>query len=146
VAHVIPKAKGGQNTVENLRPLCGSCNSSMGTRNLNSFILEMGAEPKDYFAINIDTNTDDDKTLAEYQQLQKWAKSVGIKANQSTDTLKWLKAKYESNEKIDEHFYTQAAQKSWVQENPKTTVGIGGSTMLIIIIILIIVFVEGDPA
>jgi hypothetical protein len=36
--HVIASSKGGQNTVENLRPICQSCNSSMGDTNLFEFI------------------------------------------------------------------------------------------------------------
>ena len=35
--HIISKAKGGSDTVENLRPICGSCNKSMGTRDLLDF-------------------------------------------------------------------------------------------------------------
>ena len=36
--HVIAVSKGGQNTVENLRPICQSCNSSMGNENMFEFI------------------------------------------------------------------------------------------------------------
>lgn len=36
--HVIPKSKGGENTPENLRPICQSCNSSMGTIHMDSFV------------------------------------------------------------------------------------------------------------
>jgi 5-methylcytosine-specific restriction endonuclease McrA len=32
--HVIPRAKGGPDTVENLRPICSLCNKSMGTENM----------------------------------------------------------------------------------------------------------------
>ena len=35
--HVIPKAYGGPNTVENLRPICIPCNMDMGTENLYVF-------------------------------------------------------------------------------------------------------------
>ena len=40
--HVIAKSRGGQNTVDNLRPICQSCNSSMGTMDMNEFILSIG--------------------------------------------------------------------------------------------------------
>lgn len=40
--HVISEHDGGETTVENLRPICSSCNSSMGTKNMNSFIKEFG--------------------------------------------------------------------------------------------------------
>jgi len=36
--HVVAEAKGGKVTVENLRPICGTCNKSMGTNNMLEFI------------------------------------------------------------------------------------------------------------
>lgn len=36
--HIIAKRNGGLNTVENLKPICQSCNSSMGTTNMNEFM------------------------------------------------------------------------------------------------------------
>jgi hypothetical protein len=36
--HVIPEAHGGEIVVENLRPICQNCNSSMGTMNMNDFM------------------------------------------------------------------------------------------------------------
>lgn len=38
--HVISKSKGGLATLDNLRPICGLCNKSMGTANLNDFKKE----------------------------------------------------------------------------------------------------------
>jgi HNH endonuclease len=35
--HVHPRSAGGADTVENLRPICRPCNSSMGTMNLFDF-------------------------------------------------------------------------------------------------------------
>jgi 5-methylcytosine-specific restriction endonuclease McrA len=35
--HVHPVARGGKNTLENLRPICGTCNKSMGAKNLYDF-------------------------------------------------------------------------------------------------------------
>ena len=35
--HVVPEAKGGPTTVENLRPICAQCNLCMGTNNLEEF-------------------------------------------------------------------------------------------------------------
>lgn len=39
--HVIAVAKGGEDTVENLRPICASCNRSMGTRNLLEYRAQL---------------------------------------------------------------------------------------------------------
>ena len=36
--HVIPEAHGGSIAVDNLRPICQNCNSSMGTTNMNDFM------------------------------------------------------------------------------------------------------------
>ena len=35
--HVIAEAKGGDSTINNLRPICAACNSSMGTMSMNEF-------------------------------------------------------------------------------------------------------------
>lgn len=36
--HVISEYNGGETTVENLRPICALCNSSMGTKNMIEFM------------------------------------------------------------------------------------------------------------
>ena len=36
--HILAKSNGGANVVENLKPICQSCNSSMGNHNMNDFI------------------------------------------------------------------------------------------------------------
>jgi hypothetical protein len=40
--HVLAEAKGGQLSVENLRPICGGCNRSMGSENLEDFKRRCG--------------------------------------------------------------------------------------------------------
>lgn len=35
--HIISHSNGGSDTPDNLRPICGSCNGSMGTENMNDF-------------------------------------------------------------------------------------------------------------
>ena len=37
VAHVVAEAKGGTLHIDNLRPICPTCNRSMGTTNLEEF-------------------------------------------------------------------------------------------------------------
>ena len=53
--HVLAVANGGADTVENLRPICGSCNKSMGTQNLLEYrerLVQSGAcEPIDISGI-----------------------------------------------------------------------------------------------
>ncbi len=38
--HVLAEAKGGDTTINNLRPICAPCNSSMGTKSMNEFTEE----------------------------------------------------------------------------------------------------------
>lgn len=40
--HVIAEAKGGPATLQNLRPICKTCNTSMGTKNMEDFMRECG--------------------------------------------------------------------------------------------------------
>lgn len=40
--HVIPECKGGETKLYNLRPICGQCNLSMGSKNMHEFIEECG--------------------------------------------------------------------------------------------------------
>jgi len=39
--HVIAEANGGDTIVSNLKPICQNCNSSMGTKNMNNFMLTL---------------------------------------------------------------------------------------------------------
>lgn len=39
--HIISEANGGEITVQNLKPICQNCNSSMGTINMNDFIKKL---------------------------------------------------------------------------------------------------------
>ena len=40
--HIVARAKGGKTAVENLRPVCATCNLRMGTRNMDVYFAEMG--------------------------------------------------------------------------------------------------------
>ena len=40
--HVKPVANGGENKINNLRPICQNCNSSMSNTNMNTFIKKYG--------------------------------------------------------------------------------------------------------
>jgi hypothetical protein len=39
--HVISESKGGELCIENLRPVCGLCNKSMGTMDMNEFVSKL---------------------------------------------------------------------------------------------------------
>ena len=36
--HVIPECKGGKTNLSNLKPICQTCNLSMGTKNMDEFM------------------------------------------------------------------------------------------------------------
>jgi hypothetical protein len=40
--HIVPEKNGGETTIDNLRPICGRCNKSMGTKNMFDFIRDCG--------------------------------------------------------------------------------------------------------
>jgi 5-methylcytosine-specific restriction endonuclease McrA len=40
--HIIAKANGGTEEIENLRPICSACNSSMYTTNMDDFVVQFG--------------------------------------------------------------------------------------------------------
>jgi hypothetical protein len=42
VGHVISEKDGGTQEVNNLRPICGACNNSMGTMNMRDYVLKYG--------------------------------------------------------------------------------------------------------
>ena len=43
--HIISRACGGSDTADNLRPVCGSCNSSMGTEHMDTFKARCYPQP-----------------------------------------------------------------------------------------------------
>ncbi len=45
--HVQAKSKNGENRLHNLRPICGFCNSSMGTSNMEEFMKKCGFKKND---------------------------------------------------------------------------------------------------
>jgi hypothetical protein len=40
--HVVSEVQGGKVTIDNLRPICQTCNSSMGTKNMHEYMIEYG--------------------------------------------------------------------------------------------------------
>jgi hypothetical protein len=56
--HVKSEKNGGDSTLENLRPICASCNLSMGTRNMNEFMetYNLSSNVNKNINSSIDTN------------------------------------------------------------------------------------------
>ena len=42
VGHVLSEKNGGSHEINNLRPICGACNHSMGTENMVEFVIKYG--------------------------------------------------------------------------------------------------------
>lgn len=38
IGHIIPKCRGGNDTIDNLRPICDTCNLSIGNKNMFDFL------------------------------------------------------------------------------------------------------------
>lgn len=54
--HVISFSNGGENTIENLRPICSLCNKSMGKTNMNEFIDKYKFKSSDDISLKIKEN------------------------------------------------------------------------------------------
>jgi hypothetical protein len=64
--HIISNYNGGENILTNLIPICSLCNSSMGTCNMNDFIIKHGLQINKKIFDNIDinkTNSEKEKKL-----------------------------------------------------------------------------------
>ena len=57
--HIEAESKGGLTNLENLRPICSSCNKSMGTRNMHDFMKTFGFKSDIIEENNNDDNNDD---------------------------------------------------------------------------------------
>ena len=60
--HIISEKNGGKIELENLKPICRSCNSSMGINNMNDFMIKYGFEKiqiKDIQILNVDNKKDE---------------------------------------------------------------------------------------
>ncbi len=44
--HVLARTNGGKNSVENLRPICGLCNKSMGSVHMLEFMIKNSFDTK----------------------------------------------------------------------------------------------------
>lgn len=51
--HVEARSKGGKDTIQNLRPICGLCNRSMGNQNMLEFQKEHGLPKQNSYWIYI---------------------------------------------------------------------------------------------
>ena len=59
--HIEPESRGGLTIIDNLRPICGDCNRSMGTRNMHEFMKTFGfKKDKEYKEIIV---LDDNETI-----------------------------------------------------------------------------------
>jgi len=138
--HVIPRSKNGDENISNLRPICGSCNKSVGNKNLYEISLIYGIDLDKHYRLSpIDDTTDsivninqsdiklvaniDDKS--EYQILQQKAKEVGIKANLSKDLLENLITKHDNGEDIPEEYMKKGFSKK------KVAAMTGGGTLIL---------------
>jgi hypothetical protein len=97
--HIIAHINGGKSTLENLRPVCSSCNKSMGTQNMEDFIKSLGKTPhlswkglleikndnneeeKDNNNKELDNNNNDAKNKIEIKQMDNIDRLAKLKNN-----------------------------------------------------------------
>jgi HNH endonuclease len=61
--HIIASSMGGLTTINNLRPLCGSCNRSMGIENMKTYMERTGRDksnPEGYLSLCVEWVTPDE--------------------------------------------------------------------------------------
>lgn len=64
--HVKSEKDGGSTTLENLKPICSTCNKSMGTKHMKTFCIETGLYKKSGF---YDPNEPDDSDTDNYYDI-----------------------------------------------------------------------------
>jgi hypothetical protein len=97
--HILSVADGGGTTIDNLRPICQSCNSSMGTTNMIEFMKKHGLNVDNSQLENIN-KMDEMKTMYENRikeleeknmevnsQYKKFLEKCGIKTVKEEDLL-----------------------------------------------------------
>ena len=79
--HIISRKNGGQLTIENLRPICGACNKSIGSNNMDEFMTKYG------YAHNLKQNT---KQIPILKKNDNENKSIDIRKtlNQKADLIR----------------------------------------------------------
>ena len=62
--HIISESNGGQTIVENLRPICGQCNTSIGKNNMDEFMVKYGiAKPENWDGIDAIDNSSEESSI-----------------------------------------------------------------------------------
>ena len=95
--HVIPVCEGGENTIENLRPICSLCNKSMGTQNLNDFIKSFGFKD-DITKFESEIKTNEKQIIEIDKEIKKTKKSSKMLSDKQIDISKKIE---ELNELIN---------------------------------------------
>jgi hypothetical protein len=87
--HVISEKNGGNINIDNLRPICGHCNSSMGIKNMNEFMEKYGLNKKNikYIDNNIENNNHEILRNMNKETLKKYCEHYGFRKSGSKNDL-----------------------------------------------------------
>lgn len=87
--HVVSERNGGAVHLNNLRPICAGCNSSMGKMNMYDFIKKYGFD-------TIGDGIDNDDFLKKSESIKKPSKKPSKKPNKNLSTITQLQKKYDA--------------------------------------------------
>lgn len=84
--HVVSEAKGGDEKIDNLRPICSTCNTSMGTTSMDEFMKKHG--------INEKTHKAEPEQIIEFFDLRRYVTEKKLTMTTLKPIAKSLKIKY----------------------------------------------------
>ena len=116
--HIISEKDGGLVTLDNLRPICRSCNSSMGTLNMDIFIKKYGFDKIDQINTETKSETKEENKVVKNKKDEKEEKI--LKEKQDKEDQKMIK----ETEKIEKQFKETMENALKLQKEAETAMDV----------------------